>query len=327
MVDAEPLVSVICPVYNSAPWLDECIGSVLAQSLQDWELILIDDASADDSLAICERYAAADARMRVVRGQGGAGAGANRNLGLDLARGRYVFFLDSDDYLTPHALERIAGECEANGLDGLFFGAHVLCEDPSLQHKVEGYEAYYAKPVEGLKVGSGRDMLLFMLQEKCFAVTPGLQFWRRSALENAGVRYPEGVIYEDNAFSVDACLAAHAAGMMPEKLFVRRVRQGSIMHDAGRTLQKDFRSNFQVGVRVLAAALAHAEDQELSRALSRFANIFLRRAYRAYAEGIGAGRTFNVAWMDAAQMAYFTAFFRSHREEIREAARLREGRA
>ena len=93
-----PKISVIVPVYNTEKYLRRCIDSVLAQTYQDFELLLIDDGSKDSSGAICDEYAAKDARVRVFHKENG-GVSSARNLGLDNARGEWVTFVDSDDYI------------------------------------------------------------------------------------------------------------------------------------------------------------------------------------------------------------------------------------
>ena len=101
-----PSFSIIIPVYNVAPYLRECLDSVLSQTLTDWEAICIDDGSTDGSGAILDEYAAKDARFRVIH-QANAGVSAARNVGLDQIRGRYFFFVDSDDYLKSEYIERL----------------------------------------------------------------------------------------------------------------------------------------------------------------------------------------------------------------------------
>lgn len=101
-----PLVSVIVPVYKVEKYLAECIESVLAQTFKDFELILVDDGSPDNSGKICDDYAARDSRIRVFHKENG-GVSSARNLGLDKARGEWITFVDSDDKLFPNALEAL----------------------------------------------------------------------------------------------------------------------------------------------------------------------------------------------------------------------------
>lgn len=101
----ENLVSIITPMYNGRRYIAETLDSVLAQSYANWEQIVVDDGSKDDSAAIVESYASRDSRIRLIRKPNGGSASA-RNKALELSKGRYVVFLDSDDLWDPDFLER-----------------------------------------------------------------------------------------------------------------------------------------------------------------------------------------------------------------------------
>lgn len=107
----EPTVSIIVPVYNAEGTLTRCIDSILNQEYNDFELLLIDDGSQDSSGAICDSYASADSRVRVVH-KVNSGVSDSRNLALDMARGTYLQFLDSDDWITPNATRLLVETAE-----------------------------------------------------------------------------------------------------------------------------------------------------------------------------------------------------------------------
>ena len=111
-----PLLSVVVPFYGVEDYLAECLDSILAQTLTDFEVILVDDGSRDGSGAIAEEYAARDPRLRLVR-QPNAGLGPARNTGVRHARGRYLMFVDSDDLLAPRAFQLLVGTLERTGSD------------------------------------------------------------------------------------------------------------------------------------------------------------------------------------------------------------------
>jgi glycosyltransferase EpsH len=111
-----PAISVIVPVYNVAPYLSQCLDSVLAQTFENFELLLIDDGSTDASSAICDSYAARDDRVRVVH-QPNGGLSAARNAGLRLALGEYITFLDGDDWFDTATLEVARQSALASGAD------------------------------------------------------------------------------------------------------------------------------------------------------------------------------------------------------------------
>ena len=112
-VSAPPTISVIVPVYNTEKYLRRCIDSVLAQTYQDFELLLIDDGSKDSSGAICDEYAAQDARVKVFHKENG-GVSSARNVGLDNARGEWITFVDSDDYIEENFLKSFEGNLDAD---------------------------------------------------------------------------------------------------------------------------------------------------------------------------------------------------------------------
>ncbi len=103
-----PKISIVMPVYNVEKYLRECLDSVQAQTFKDWECICVDDGSTDASPAILEEYAAKDDRFRVIRREH-SNAGAARNVGMDMARGKYLSFLDSDDVFAPKMLDVMVG--------------------------------------------------------------------------------------------------------------------------------------------------------------------------------------------------------------------------
>ena len=111
-----PKVSVIVPVYKAEKYLRQCIESILAQTFTDWECILVDDGSPDHSGAICDEYAARDARIRVIHKENG-GVSSARNMALGRMTGKWLTFVDSDDCLYPNALQRWVEVAELNELD------------------------------------------------------------------------------------------------------------------------------------------------------------------------------------------------------------------
>ncbi|OYT14966.1 MAG: glycosyl transferase [Bacteroidetes bacterium 4572_77] len=101
-----PIVSIITPSYNVAAFIEQTIKSVQSQSFRDWELLLIDDCSTDNSLALIEKYVEADKRVKLFVTKENSGAAQARNLGLSKAKGQFIAFLDSDDFWMSHKLEK-----------------------------------------------------------------------------------------------------------------------------------------------------------------------------------------------------------------------------
>lgn len=128
-----PKISVIIPVYNSEKFLPKCIESVLKQSFTNFELILVDDGSTDDSVNICDSYAKQDKRITVIHSKN-MGVSSTRNMGISIARGEWVIFIDSDDYIDEDMF-KVSNDFFVLENDLIIFGFNfVNCEDKLLQH-------------------------------------------------------------------------------------------------------------------------------------------------------------------------------------------------
>lgn len=123
-----PLVSVITPAYNAESFIRETMDSVLAQSVSDWELIVIDDGSTDNTQKIVAEYAECDSRICLVVNENNMGVARTRNRGLDMFRGQYVAFLDSDDYWEPQMLEKMIASAEETGADIIYCSYSLVDE-------------------------------------------------------------------------------------------------------------------------------------------------------------------------------------------------------
>lgn len=133
------MISIVVPVYNTEKYLDEAIGSVLAQTFSDWELLLVDDGSTDNSATICKKYVDQDSRIRYIHKSNGGQASA-RNLGIKNARFEWIAFLDSDDLWAPEKLETQIGEIEKEKPDFLYSAGYEMFEDRNV-----AYNWYFKK--------------------------------------------------------------------------------------------------------------------------------------------------------------------------------------
>ena len=112
----ESLVSIIVPVFNAEEYIHRCIDSILKQEYQNFELLLVDDGSTDRSGKICREYAGRDSRVHVIQKEN-TGVSASRNLALKQARGTYIQFLDSDDWIAPEATRLLVRSMETHSCD------------------------------------------------------------------------------------------------------------------------------------------------------------------------------------------------------------------
>lgn len=222
-----PLVSVIIPVYNTAAYVGECLESICRQTIDDIEIICINDGSTDNSLDVLLRYAANDDRIYVYT-QDNGGQGAARNRGLSVARGDFIYFMDSDDLLRREALSELVDRMKKDDLDIVYFDADSF-GDGANESTIKWYRTYYHRKQTYEGVFTGRDLMDRMVDNNEYRVSPCLQMIRKSFLIWKGLSFPEGIIYEDNAFNFKAMLQAERVGYMPKSFYDRRVRDGSTM--------------------------------------------------------------------------------------------------
>ena len=180
------LISVIIPVYKVEEYLCRCVDSVLAQTYGNLEIILVDDGSPDGCPAMCDAYAGQDARIRVIH-QENAGLSGARNAGIDAARGQWLAFVDSDDYLAPDFLECLYRACVDTGSE------LSVCR----WIYVRG-EAVLELGTGAVETCTGREMLhrMYGPDGSCFVVAWN-KLYRRELFQ--GIRYPAGRIHEDEA--------------------------------------------------------------------------------------------------------------------------------
>lgn len=129
-----PAISIIVPVYKSEKYLSKCVDSILAQTLKNFELILVDDGSPDGSGKLCDDYALKDVRVLVIH-QENAGASAARNAGLEIARGEWIGFVDSDDWIEPETYETALHAALENNVDLIQWGIYIDVADCEVKKK------------------------------------------------------------------------------------------------------------------------------------------------------------------------------------------------
>ncbi len=214
-------LSIIIPVYNAEDYLDRCLESVFEQSFPSYEVILVDDGSTDSSPLICDRYSATDSRFRTVHKENG-GVSSARNAGINLAKGEYLMFVDSDDALLPDALERM--------MEG------VVNEDIV----VGGYTVFIGgvpgKEVLPKKTRSykGEDMNCFFednIRKNCEMLdAPWSKMFRRKTVGE--LRFCEDLSYaEDKLFVFSFMAVCKSAHTCDVPVYAYHIRPGSLGSD------------------------------------------------------------------------------------------------
>lgn len=265
-----PLVSVVIPVYNVEKYLRECVDSVINQTYRQIEIILIDDGSTDSCGDICDKYALIDSRIKLIH-QENQGLGHARNVGMVEATGKYIIFLDSDDYWELTALEELIEEAEKKDLQVIAFAAQPFCDGID-QHKGPSYN----HTVQNNLVKNGAESLSFTKSHGEYYAQACLRFYRLDYLKDNGFRFDEGIIHEDESFSFLAYVHADRVECLGERYYYRRYRPGSIM------MNKDPVQSAH-GYRVAIDTLLHYMQD---RRLSSLENKLYRGQIRGYISAI-----------------------------------------
>lgn len=208
-------VSVIVPVYNVEAYLPRCMESLLSQSYQALEIILIDDGSTDSSGTLCDGYGAKDSRVRVIHKKNG-GAASAKNAGLRVATGEYLSFVDSDDYLEPGAYAFLVEQLEAHGADVVQSGYRDVFPD-RCEERIASAEICKYENTEYLRRFT-QDWTCALLWDKLY---------RRSVFE--GIFFEEGHIIDDEFFTYQGIMKAQLVVFVPGIVYNYRQRRSGVM--------------------------------------------------------------------------------------------------
>jgi len=212
-----PLISVIVPVYRVEQYLDKCVSSILSQTYDNLEVILVDDGSPDNSGAICDRWAEADSRVRVIH-QANAGGGAARNTGLDMVQGEFVSMIDSDDYLEPNMYMHLYSLMT----DGVDIAECTIAqtEDDNLQMD-DGSDAK-------ITVANREEAMVLHIRDELFCQTPPNKLYRRSTIGDT--RFFVGSMIDDEFFTYRVIGNARRLAHSSARMYAYRQQPGSVMH-------------------------------------------------------------------------------------------------
>ena len=211
-----PKASIIIPVYNVEEYLEKCLDSAISQTLQDIEIIVVNDESTDNSLNIIRTYAKKDSRI-VVIDQKNRGLGGARNSGIEAARGEYLFFLDSDDYIAPETLETLYHHAKEHDLDMVIFNYTKVDEEGRPIITTDFGNAILSKDEAFRKILS--------LKTSPMACN---KLYKKYLFADFNIRYPEKFLHEDINIAYKLGWHAEKVGFIDKSFYYWLTRTGSI---------------------------------------------------------------------------------------------------
>lgn len=238
----KPKISVIVPVYNVRDYVEACLRSILCQTCRELEILVTDDGSSDGSGEICERLAAEDPRIHVLR-QSNGGLSAARNAAIRRAEGEYLAPVDSDDLLEPTYLEKLLAACEANGAQIAVCDYRRIPEAcrvlPRTEVQEPGGPVGPEDPGTPAESTEPSEAVLFSprecLQKMYHPISSGMSFtawgklYRRELFTEQGMEYPPGKLHEDQFTTYRLIAGAERIVYVPGERYGYRIRGGSIM--------------------------------------------------------------------------------------------------
>ncbi len=207
-----PKISIIIPVYNSEKYLNKCLDSVFRQTFKDFEIIIVNDGSPDNSQAIIDSYKAMHPEVISAHIQENAGQASARNRGIDLARGEFIMFVDSDDYLHPEALEKSLRCAADNESDIVCFNMFYDTDGKISEFNYRIFE-------------SDTPIKKYILNE----TSPCNKLFRRQLLQENSLRFREGIIYEDLELIPRLALFTEKIAFIDNRLYYYVIHSDSTM--------------------------------------------------------------------------------------------------
>lgn len=246
------LASIVVPVYNIEKYIEKCIESLRVQTWKNLEIILVDDGSPDQCGEICDKYAAKDSRIRVLHKKNG-GLSDARNKGALEAKGEYLFFVDGDDSVNPRLVEKTMLCAEEQNSDMVIFDFESVEEDTGRR------DLYHFSLPEDRTVNMTNTPELMLKTPAAWCRMYRKEFWDKS-----GIRYPEGIHYEDLATTPRLMLKAEKIAYVgDEPLYYYMLRPGSIMRST------NFERSYRDRTHVLDYLKQYYEEQGADRSCQK----------------------------------------------------------
>lgn len=224
-------VSVILSVYNGERYLKEAIESILNQSFKEIEIILVNDGSTDSSLDILKEYEKKDNRITIINNEENIGLGSSRNKALKIAKGEYITFVDSDDWIVEDCIKEAYTEAKENNTDITMFQMTNYNNDTREYHENDWSnlnqldDSFYNCVFDSSRT---RDFLFKLPVSACQKI------YRRKFLEDINAKFPDRIYFEDNPFFYYVWLKAERISLIKKHLYVRRVHSDSITGNCDR---------------------------------------------------------------------------------------------
>lgn len=224
--NAQVEISIIVPVYNVEKYLERCLKSLISQTFENYEIILIDDGSSDNSGKICDEYAKRYEKIRVIH-QKNAGLSAARNVGIKQSIAPYILFVDSDDTIDEFACEKLYETMMKENADIVRANSIIVNGEKLFPEK--------KKNVISGKIYKGIDFLVKNVQKGAMPMCAQFSLYRKKTFEACNLFFKEGILHEDELWTPQVYLVASKVVWMDYDFYYHYVRENSITHSKNKS--------------------------------------------------------------------------------------------
>ncbi|SFC11362.1 Glycosyltransferase involved in cell wall bisynthesis [Alkalibacterium subtropicum] len=267
----KPLVSIIVPTYNVERYIEECIDALLAQTYPNTEIIVLDDASTDATVYLLKQYTE---EIILIENEKNEGQGARRNQGLQIAKGKYIYFMDADDWLEKEALEELVSQAEDTHAELVRFNGTAFYQGDQALIRENNYD--FSGMLENNMLYKGEEALL--KNRKAFNPSPCLYLVNKAVIDLNDLSFIEGVLHEDEYFTTVLFANTQSMTYLNKNYYHRRYRTASTMTE--QTKQHKLRS-FNSYIKVFQALEAEYKLSDYSKLQKQFIKRQLLSIYNA----------------------------------------------
>lgn len=257
------LVSIVVPFYNVEPYIEHCLRSIMQQSYQNIEILCIDDCGQDNSVEIVKKLAKEDSRIKLIKHKQNKGLGGARNTGLKKANGKYILFIDSDDWITKDCVALAANKLDETGFNSVWFKPDYWLDDENKSAPMK-YCSYFINLAEGAYI-------LDQTNISSFPIATWNKAYRTDFLKKNKLGWRENIIYEDVEFYWHMFTKSPIIYILDKHLYYYRQRVGSIMQDRSNYVE-NAKTGFFVTEQVAEYLKKHSLFEKYHSAFFKYAD-------------------------------------------------------
>ena len=252
-----PYLSLVLPIYNVEKYIKKCLESITAQNFKNFEVLCIDDCGTDNSIKITQEFVQKDSRFKIIKHENNRGLSAARNTGIDNATGKYILFIDSDDWIENNLLEQIVIAFEQNKTDSVWFNSYI--------YNQKSGQTYFL--TDNLKESTK----IYLTPDNInnFASYAWNKAFKLSKLKSLNIKFPEGLYFEDSEFYLKIFSNISEIYLITQPLYHYQLRENSIVTSSD-NVEKKLNDIFQITINLYKYFLSNNTFKQNKKIILRY---------------------------------------------------------